>query len=92
MLAATLGLALLSGAGQSSGAGSTVKPPETDKFDLGLTFTYKLAKISNISESTFGLAGGGVDGVYWLNGKAKNLGLALTSTEKPPRAFSLASI
>jgi hypothetical protein len=76
MLAATLGLALLSGAGQSSGAGSTVKPPETDKFDLGITYTYKLAKISNISGSTFGIQGGSVDGVYWLGEKAPNLGLA----------------
>jgi hypothetical protein len=76
MLAATLGLALLSGAGQSSGAGSTVKPPETDKFDLGLTYTYKLAKISNLSGSSFRIQGGSVDGVYWLGEKAPNLGLA----------------
>lgn len=76
MLAATLGLALLSGAGQSSGVGSTVKPPETDKFDLGITYTYKLAKISNLSGSTFGIQGGSVDGVYWLGEKAPNLGLA----------------
>jgi outer membrane protein OmpA-like peptidoglycan-associated protein len=76
MLAATLGLGLLSGAGQSSGAGSPAKPPVTDKFDLGLTFDYKLAKISNISGSTFGLAGGGVDGVYWLGDGAKRWGLA----------------
>jgi hypothetical protein len=76
MLAATLGLALLSGAGQSSGAGSTVKPPETDKFDLGITYTYKLAKISNLSGSSFGIQGGSVDGVYWLGEKAPNLGLA----------------
>jgi outer membrane protein OmpA-like peptidoglycan-associated protein len=76
MLVTALGLGLLSAAGQTSGAGSKVKPPETDKFDLGLTFNYKLAKISNISGSTFGLAGGGADGVYWLGGKASNLGLA----------------
>jgi outer membrane protein OmpA-like peptidoglycan-associated protein len=76
MLAATLGLALLSGAGQSSGAGSTVKPPETDNFDLGITYTYKLAKISNLSGSSFGIQGGSVDGVYWLGEKASNLGLA----------------
>ena len=76
MLAATLGIAALSGAGQTSGAGSAAKPPESDKFDLGLTFNYKLAKISNLSGSTFGLAGGGADGVYWLGDKAKNWGLA----------------
>jgi outer membrane protein OmpA-like peptidoglycan-associated protein len=76
MLAATLGLALLSGAGQTSGAGSTAKPPVTDKFDLGLSYTYKLAKISNVSGSTFGLQGGSADGVYWLGEGARRWGLA----------------
>ena len=76
MLAATLGLAFVSGAGQTSGAGTAVKPPESDKFDLGLTYTYKLAKISNLSGSTFGIQGGSVDGVYWLGEKLPNLGLA----------------
>jgi outer membrane protein OmpA-like peptidoglycan-associated protein len=76
MLAAMLGLGLLSGAGQSSVAGSAAQPPQTDKFDLALTFDYKLAKISNLSGSTFGLAGGGVDGVYWLGNAAKHWGLA----------------
>jgi len=75
MLAATLGLALLSGVGQSSGAGSAAIPA-TDKFDLGLTYTYKLAKISNLSGSSFGIQGGSVDGVYWLGEKVPNLGLA----------------
>jgi hypothetical protein len=76
MLAATLGLALLTGAGQTSGAGSAAKPPETDKFDLALTFDYKLVKISTTSGPFHGLAGGGVDGVYWLGDGAKRWGIA----------------
>lgn len=76
MLVTMLGLALLSGAGQTTGAGSTAKPPVIDKFDLGLTYTYKLAKISNLSGSTFGLQGGSADGVYWLGDGARRWGLA----------------
>jgi hypothetical protein len=75
MLAATLGLAILSGAGQSSGAGSPAKPLESGKFDLGLTYTYKLAKITWTTGPFFGLQGGSVDGVYWMTGQRK-LGVA----------------
>ena len=75
MLLAVLGFSVLSGAGQSSGAGSTVKPPETDKFDLGVTFDYKLAKISTTT-SKFGMPGAGIDGVYWLGDGARRWGLA----------------
>jgi hypothetical protein len=43
MLAAMLGLAILSGTGQTTGTGSTAKPSVTDKFDLGLTYVPRRA-------------------------------------------------
>ena len=75
MLAAVLGLGLLPVAGQTSGAGSAPSQPGADKFDLGLTFTYKIAKVSTTT-THFGLEGGSADGVFWLGGRVKNLGLA----------------
>ena len=74
MLAVIFGLGVLSSAAQA--AGGVVKPPKADKFDLGLTYSYKVARISKVSDSAFGLNGGSIDGVYWLGPKAKNFGLA----------------
>jgi outer membrane immunogenic protein len=75
MLTAVLTVALLSCAGQTPAAGNPA-PPAFGNFDLGLTYTYKWAKISNLSDSTFGMQGGAADGVYWLGPKVKNLGVA----------------
>jgi peptidoglycan-associated lipoprotein len=78
MLVLLLRMALLPCAGQDSGAGvkaAAVAGPA--RFDLGLTITGKVAKISQTSNSDFGLVGGAIDGVYWFNAaKVKNLGLA----------------
>ena len=79
MLAAMLGLALIPCAGQSSGAPGKATAAPAGKFDLGVMFTYKIAKIATLSSSNFGMPGGSVEGVYWLNSKkawAKNLGIA----------------
>jgi outer membrane immunogenic protein len=80
MLVVTLGIAMLQAAGQTPAAGGTANPaahPATlDRFDLGLTFTYKVAKITNVSDSRFVIPGASLDGVYNFGGKAKNLGLA----------------
>jgi len=76
MLFATLGFAMLPCAGQTAGTGSKASPEDKDKFDLGLTYTYKLAKISTTTGWYFGLQGGSIDGVYWLGPRAKNFGLA----------------
>lgn len=71
-----LGMGLISCPAQTSSAGGSVKSPAADKFDVAIIYTYKVAKISNLSGSTFGLKGAAVDGVYWLGDKVKNLGVA----------------
>ena len=76
MLAATLGFAILPCAGQAAATGSNGNKAAEGRFDLGLTYTYKLAKISSTSSPSFGLQGGAIDGVYWLGARTKNLGLA----------------
>lgn len=77
VLALALGAVLLSAAGQSDTA--TAPSAEKDRFDLSLSYTLKFAKISEIGDSRFVLAGGAVDGVYWLPSRNKlldHLGLA----------------
>lgn len=78
MMAALLGAALLPVAGQVSSAG-TAGTANSSTFDLGVTYTAKVAKISNLSNSNFVLQGGAVDGVYWMNPsrvRLHNLGVA----------------
>ena len=78
MLAAMAAAGLLTCAGQSSGAAkAATSTPRA--FDLGVTYTAKVAKISNLSSSDFVLQGASVDGVYWLNqnrARLHNLGAA----------------
>jgi len=77
MLVVTLGLAMMSAAGQTSAAGGNASKPATpDRFDLGIAFTYKVAQISNTSQERFVMPGGAVDGVFNLKGRFRNLGLA----------------
>jgi hypothetical protein len=76
MLAAVLGFAMLPCAGQVAPAVSGAVAPQAGKFDLGITYTYKLAKLSSTTGWYFGIQGGSVDGVYWLGPKAYNLGVA----------------
>jgi outer membrane protein OmpA-like peptidoglycan-associated protein len=64
MLIALLGLAILPCAGQTSGQGSQAGSSRLDRFDFGLTFTEKLAKISNTTGTTFTLPGGSIDVAY----------------------------
>jgi hypothetical protein len=45
-------------------------------FDLGVSYTAKVAKISMLSNSDFVLNGASVDGVYWLGDRVKKLGVA----------------
>ena len=76
MLVATFGFAMLPCAGQAAKAVSSDNAAAAGTFDLGLTYTYKLAKLSSTTGWYFGIQGGSVDGVYWLGPKAYNLGLA----------------
>jgi peptidoglycan-associated lipoprotein len=76
MLVATLGFAMLPCAGQAAKAVSSDNAAAAGTFDLGLTYTYKLAKLSSTTGWFFGVQGASVDGVYWLGPKAYNLGLA----------------
>jgi hypothetical protein len=76
MLVATLGFAMLPCAGQAAKAASGDSTTAAGTFDLGLTYTYKLAKLSSTTGWFFGIQGASVDGVYWLGPKAYNLGLA----------------
>ncbi len=76
MLAILFGLGALSSAGQATGGGVSVKAPKAENIELGLTYTYKVAKISKMSGSAFGLKGASIDGVYWLGPRAKNIGVA----------------
>lgn len=78
MLVVTLGVAILSAAGQTPEADHKTNLGALDKFDFGLTFTYKVAQIASISGSRFVMPGASLDGVYNFNfnGPAKNLGLA----------------
>jgi hypothetical protein len=63
-----LGAAVLPVWGQSAPAGTA--PAKPANFDLGLTYTAKIAKISQQSSSSFVLNGASLDGVFWLKGKA----------------------
>ena len=68
MLIALLGLAILPCAGQTSGGGSKKTGDSVlDKFDFGLTFTDKYAKISNTDGTYFNLPGGSLDAAYTFN-------------------------
>lgn len=75
--AALVGAALLPCAGQQSGVQASATPGGT--IDLALTYTAKVAKISNLSNSNFVLNGGAAEGVYWLGPKVKgkDLGIAV---------------
>ena len=63
-----LGAAVLPVWGQSAPTGAA--PGKPVNFDLGLTYTAKVAKISQQSSSNFVLNGASLDGVFWLKGKA----------------------
>jgi hypothetical protein len=73
MLAAILGTALLPCPPQAS-AQNAAKAAPASSIDLGISYTAKMAKISQLSNSTFVLNGGALDGVYWLNGRQGRLG------------------
>ena len=80
MLATILTLALLSAAGQDSGAagGPAPKPapaPPAGKIDIGVTYTYKIAKIATTT-THFGLQGASLDGSIPLPRLMKNLSVA----------------
>ncbi|MGA3262652.1 MAG: hypothetical protein ABSC47_01245 [Terracidiphilus sp.] len=77
MLIAFLGLAMLPCAGQSSGASSKAGSSTLDKFDFGLTFTEKYAKITNTTGTYFNLPGGSFDAAYSLDNKVKRLSIAV---------------
>ncbi|MGD0293737.1 MAG: OmpA family protein [Terracidiphilus sp.] len=66
MLIALLGLAILPCAGQQSGAAKKPGHSVLDKFDFGLTYTDKYAKIVNTSGTYFNMPGGSVDIAYTL--------------------------
>jgi hypothetical protein len=74
-LAVSLGLAVLSSAGQVPSTVKNAGSARAERFNLGLTYTYKIAKISTTADR-FQIQGGSVDGVFWLGGKVRNLGLA----------------
>ena len=80
MLATILSLALLSAAGQDSGGASSPasKPttaPPAGKIDLGITYTYKLAKVAGTT-THFGMQGASLDGAIPLPRLLKNLSVA----------------
>jgi hypothetical protein len=76
MLIALLGLAILPCAGQQqSGAVKKTGTSVLDKFDFGLTFTEKYAKIVNTTGTYFNLPGGSMDVAYNLQ-KAKGWAIA----------------
>ena len=72
MLAAVLGTAILPCLGQASAKEPVAAPG--GNIDLGISYTAKMAKISQLSNSTFVLNGGALDGVYWLNNRQGRLG------------------
>jgi hypothetical protein len=83
-----LGLAVWSCAGQGTGADQGVSPAATrgtdrlGNFELGITYTFKMAKIANTSSGAFNMQGGSADGVYWFNNTLRNFGVAFDfSTE-----------
>ena len=76
MLVATLGLAILPCAGQTASEVNKDTAASAGTIDLGLTYTYKMAKVASTTGPFFGLNGGSIDGVYWLGPKAYNLGVA----------------
>jgi hypothetical protein len=76
MLVVTLGLAILPAAGQTPAEGSKANTEAQNKFEMGLTFTYKIAQVSDVPGSRYVLLGASTDGVYRFSGKAKNWGVA----------------
>lgn len=74
LLTAILGLISLPAAGQNSAAGALT--PATDKFDVSVNFTYKVAKIASTT-THFVLPGGSVDAAWNLSGKASGLSLVV---------------
>jgi hypothetical protein len=87
--AALVGAALLPCAGQQSG----VQASETQggTIDLALTYTAKVAKISNLSNSNFVLNGGAAEGLYWLGPKAKGKDLGIAVEFSGERANNIRS-
>ena len=47
------------------------------RYELGVTFTYKVSEIANASASHFGMPGASLDGVVFGSGRLRDLGLAL---------------
>jgi hypothetical protein len=88
MLVVTLGLAMLSAAGQAVPAAAhktnSVGPSE---FEMGLTFTYKFAQVSAVSGSRYVMLGESLDGVYYPSGRMKNLGLAFDVSQERKEAI-----
>ena len=76
MLAAVLGTAILPCPPQAFAQAAQKAPVAAPggNIDLGISYTAKMAKISQISNSTFVLNGGALDGVYWLKGRQGRLG------------------
>jgi hypothetical protein len=77
-LAMVLGMTPLGAVGQTSagGAPQPAPTPESDKFDVALNFTYKVAKIASTT-NRFVLPGGSLDAAYNFGGKVKALGLVV---------------
>jgi hypothetical protein len=77
-LAMVLGMTPLGAVGQTSagGAPQPAPTPESDKFDVALNFTYKVAKIASTT-NRFVLPGGSLDAAYNFGGKEKALGLVV---------------
>jgi hypothetical protein len=77
-LAMVLGALSLPAAGQTSsgGAPAAAATPISDKFDVAVNFTYKVAKIASTT-NRFVLPGGSVDAAWNLSGRASGLSLVV---------------
>ena len=77
-LAMVLGMTPMGAVGQTSagGAPQPAPTPESDKFDVAVNFTYKVAKIASTT-NRFVLPGGSLDAAYNFGGKVKGLGLVV---------------
>jgi hypothetical protein len=87
MLAVMLGLAVLSCAGQSSGADHGANPSAVRgqdmfrNFELGVTYTHKMSKIATLNNSSFAMNGVSVDGTFWFRSAMRNVGLTFDISE-----------
>jgi len=73
-LAMILGVLSVSAAAQTSRDGATA--PLTNKFDVAVNFTYKVAKIASTT-NRFVIPGGSLDAAYNFGGKAGGLSLVV---------------